>query len=116
MLTPSTNLERDILSALFEFPRDSSFTRFPWLAKADRLGSLASHDALALSFLAVAYFVSENQSSGRRLEGGEEETEKRKKGLRKRRPPRARTMPTKRDRTDDNAENDNFAYWLSLPV
>ena len=79
MLTPSTNLERDILSALFEFPRDSSFTRFPWLAKADRLGSLASHDALALSFLAVAYFVSENQSSGRRLEGGEE-AEKKKEG------------------------------------
>ena len=27
MLTPSTNLERDILSALFEFPGDASFTR-----------------------------------------------------------------------------------------
>ena len=78
IITPSTNLERDILSALFEFPRDASFTRFPWPAKADRLGSLASHDAhsLSLSFLAVAYFVSENQSSGRRLGGRRRNGEK----------------------------------------
>ena len=80
IITPSTNLERDILSALFEFPRDASFTRFPWPAKADRLGSLASHDAHSLSLSPSSQLLTLSRKTRvveEDLEEGEE-TEKKK--------------------------------------
>ena len=92
IITPSTNLEREILSGLFEFPRDASFTRFPWPAKADRLGSLASHDAHSLSLSLSLSPSSQLLTLSRKTRVVEEDleegegTEKRKKGLRMRGP------------------------------
>ena len=134
MITPSTNLERDILSALFEFPGDASFTRLlpvpsfvlRLLDKADQPTWLPRSHRMMLSLSPSSQLLTLSRKTRVVEDDWKEEKKKRrkerKKGLRKRRP-RARTMPTKRDRTDDpddNAENDNFARlfhcWLSHPV